>query len=88
MYLRDLGKWVFIDPQYALLLTYNGRPLNAVELQHCIASDLNFEILNPNQTITKEAYKDWVGPYLYYFTTTLKGERITIWDRIAGIKSS
>jgi hypothetical protein len=86
VYLNDLKKWILIDPQYDIITTYNGNPLNAVELQNCIANHLNFEILNPNQTITKEAYKQWIGPYLYYFTTTLKGEPIEIWDRIVGNK--
>lgn len=86
VYLKDLKKWVFIDPQYDIITTYNGNPLNAIELQKCISNNLNFEILNPNQTITKEEYTKWIGPYLYYFTTTLKGERIEIWDRIVGNK--
>ncbi|MEW5675458.1 transglutaminase-like domain-containing protein [Flavobacterium enshiense] len=86
VYLNDLKKWVFIDPQYDIITTYKGNPLNAVELQHCISRNLNFEILNPNQTITREEYKKWIGPYLYYFTTTLKGEKIEIWDRLIGNK--
>lgn len=86
VYRQDLKKWVFIDPQYDLITTYNDVPLNAVELQNCIANDLDFEILNPNQTITKEEYEKWIGPYLYYFSTTIKGEPIGIWDRIIGNK--
>ncbi|MBK6979277.1 MAG: hypothetical protein IPH28_21115 [Cytophagaceae bacterium] len=80
------GSGFLIDPQYDIITTYNGIPLNAVELQNCIANNLNFEIINPNKTITKSEYKDWIGPYLYYFSTTIKGERIEIWDRIVGNK--
>lgn len=86
VFLKDARKWVLIDPQYDIITTYNGIPLNAVELQNCIANNLNFEIINPNKTITKSEYKDWIGPYLFYFSTTIKGERIEIWDRIVGNK--
>ena len=84
VYLHDIKKWVFIDPQFDVITTYKNIPLNAVELQNCIAKNLNFEILNPNKTITKEEYKNWIGPYLYYFSTTIKGENIGIWDRLVG----
>ena len=86
IYLRDVKKWIMIDPQYDIITTYEGKPLNAVELQYCIANNLDFEIINPNKTITKTEYLNWIGPYLYYFTTTIKGERIEIWDRIVGNK--
>ncbi len=86
VYLSDAKKWVLIDPQYDIITIHNGKPLNAVELQYCIVNNLDFEIINPNKTITKVEYMKWIGPYLYYFTTTLKGERIEIWDRIVGNK--
>lgn len=86
VYINDLNKWVLIDPQYDVITVYNGTPLNAVELQDCISNNLSFEILNPNRTITREEYTTWIGPYLYYFTTTLKGESIGVWDRIIGNK--
>ena len=86
VYLPDLKKWVFIDPQYDVITISNGIPLNAVELQNCIANQINFDILNPNHTISKDEYIQWIGPYLYYFNTTLRGERISIWDRLIGNK--
>ncbi len=86
VYLQDLQKWVMIDPQFALIPVYEGVPLSAVELQECIANKMDFEILNPNNTTTKEKYEQWVGPYLYYFSTTLTGERVSIKDRILGNK--
>lgn len=86
VYISDLSKWVLIDPQWDVIIISDGKPLNAIELQNCIANNVNFEILNPNQTITKEEYEKWIGPYLYYFTTTLRGERIEIIDRIIGSK--
>lgn len=86
VYLKDLKKWVFIDPQYDIITTYNGNPLNAIELQRCLSNNLSYDIINPNKTISKEEYQKWIGPYLYYFMTSLKGERIGIWDRIVGNK--
>ena len=46
VYIKDLQKWVMGDPQFALNPTYQGIPLNAVELQNCIAQNKEFEILN------------------------------------------
>jgi hypothetical protein len=86
VYLDDLKKWIFIDPQHDVITTYNGVPLNAVELQHCIANNLDFEMLNPNQTISKEEYKKWIGPYLYYFYVPINGQKIGMWDRVIGNK--
>ena len=86
VYLEDIGKWVFIDPQFDVITVRNGIPLNAVELQQVIAGNTHFDILNPNQTITKEEYIKWIGPYLYYFYTSINGQRISVWDRIVGNK--
>ena len=68
------------------MTTYNPIPLNAVELQYCIVNNLDFELFNPNQTISKEDYKKWIGPYLYYFYVTINEQKIGIWDRIIGNK--
>ncbi|MDH5367938.1 MAG: transglutaminase-like domain-containing protein [Cyclobacteriaceae bacterium] len=86
VYLEDLKKWVFIDPQYDVITTSGGIPLNAVELQYHIANNKDFELINPNKTITKEEYIKWIGPYLYYFYITINGQKVEIWDRIIGNK--
>lgn len=86
VYLNDLQKWVMIDPQYDVILTRNGIPLNAVELQSAIAAKEPVELINPNSTITKEEYLDWVGPYLYYFTTSLNKGPVSITDRLLSRK--
>lgn len=86
VYLKDLKKWVLIDPQYDVITSYQGVPLNTVELQERIAGKKDFDIINPNNTISKEAYIQWIGPYLYYFYTTIDGQTISIWDRIIGNK--
>ncbi len=86
VYLQDLKKWVFIDPQYDVITTYQGVPLNAVELQRCIALKQSFDLINPNQTITREAYTQWISPYLYYFYVGINGQSISHWDRVVGNK--
>jgi hypothetical protein len=86
VYLKDLKKWVLIDPQYDVITMKDNVPLNAVELQSCIANNLNFDIINPNRTTTKEEYEKWIGPYLYYLYVTINGQSVGVWDRIAGNK--
>ncbi len=86
VYLPDLRKWVFLDPQYDVITTRNGVPLHAVELQEIIARGDDFELVNPNMTVTPDEYRKWIGPYLYYFYVTIPGESISLWDRIAGNK--
>lgn len=86
VYIADISKWVFIDPQYDVITVRNGVPMNAVELQACIAESRDFELLNPNNSINKEDYKQWIAPYLYYFTVSLQKGPTTVWDRIVGNK--
>tara|TARA_R110000751_G_scaffold252930_1_gene352545 strand:- start:429 stop:1319 length:891 start_codon:yes stop_codon:yes gene_type:complete len=86
VYIPDLNKWIFIDPQYDVIATENGVPLNAVELQEVIANKKPFEIINPNKVIGKEEYIDWIGPYLYYFYVSLNKGKVSILDRIIGSK--
>ena len=81
-----MNKWIFIDPQYDVIATENGVPLNAVELQEVIANKKPFEIINPNKVIGKEEYIDWIGPYLYYFYVSLNKGKVSILDRIIGSK--
>jgi len=86
VYIPDLKKWVFIDPQYDIIAIANGIPLNAVELQKVIAYNEPFEIVNPNNVIGKADYVDWIGPYLYYFYISLNEGKVSIFDRIIGNK--
>jgi len=86
VYISDLNKWIFIDPQYDIIVTKNGQPLNAVEFQKAIAYKEPINIINPNKVIGKEEYLDWIGPYLFYFYTSLNKGKVTIWDRIIGNK--
>ncbi len=86
VFIPDLKKWIFIDPQYDIMVTENGLPLNAVELQKAIANKELIEIINPNKVIEKEEYIEWIGPYLYYFYTSLNKGKVSVWDRIIGNK--
>ncbi len=86
VYISDLKKWIFIDPQYDIIVTKNGLPLNTVEFQKAIAFNEPITIVNPNKVIEKEDYLTWVGPYLFYFYTSLNKGQISIWDRIIGTK--
>ncbi|MCL7987186.1 transglutaminase-like domain-containing protein [Sphingobacterium sp. lm-10] len=86
VYMTDLQKWVFIDPQYDAIIIHKGVPMNAIELQACLVNGDDFELLNPNSLISKEDYKSWIAPYLYYFTVSLQKGPTTVWDRIVGNK--
>ena len=86
IYLKDLKKWFFLDPQYDVMVFKNGIPLNLVEFQHAIIDHEKIEIVNPSKEISDKDYIDWISPYLFYFTVSLKKGKISIWDRIIGSK--
>ncbi|WNB18598.1 transglutaminase-like domain-containing protein [Marivirga arenosa] len=88
VYIADLKKWMYFDPQFGVIPIVNGEPLNAIELQYRIKNKLDFDLINPNKTTTKEDYIKWIGPYLYYFTVNLNQGGIGIWDRVVGNKKS
>jgi len=66
VFLNDLNKWVFIDPQWDAMPVLNGIPLNAVEFQKAIANDFG-DLEIKSSMVSKRRYIDWVYPYLYYF---------------------
>jgi hypothetical protein len=66
-YLRDLKKWVFLDPQEDIMPFLHGKPLNAVELQQILTTHYDKVELRSLSAISKPAYVDFVYPYLYYF---------------------
>jgi hypothetical protein len=71
VYLTNLNKWVFIDPQFNVIPTMDGKPLNAVEFQNAIVNNLdNLKLINLHGEISTEIsdnYIDWVAKYLFYF---------------------
>jgi hypothetical protein len=71
VYSEELDKWIFIDPQFNIMPTLNGNPLNGVEFQKEIYNkNVNLKLINKQGEISKEEtenYIKWVGKYLFYF---------------------
>jgi hypothetical protein len=71
VYLQEFNKWIFIDPQWNILVSKNGIPLNGIELQQAIVSkDNSIEFMNKNGLLSeneKSRYVKWIGKYLFYF---------------------
>lgn len=67
VYLRDQGKWVFVDPQEDVMPYLNGVPLNAVEFQQAVTKHWDKVELRSISAVDKMAYLNFVYPYLYYF---------------------
>ena len=71
VYSKELDKWIFIDPQFNIIPTLNGHPLNGVEFQKEIFSkNAGLKLINKQGELTKEDsenYIKWVGKYLFYF---------------------
>lgn len=70
-YSEELDKWIFIDPQFNIIPTLNGYPLNGVEFQKEIFNkNDNLKLINKQGELTKvdsENYIKWIGKYLFYF---------------------
>lgn len=70
-YSQDFSKWIFIDPQFDIMPTLNGIPLNAVEFQKALISEKqNIELVNLKGKVEQkrsEFYLNWIGKYLYFF---------------------
>jgi len=71
VYSKELDKWIFIDPQFNIIPTLNGYPLNGVEFQKEIFNkNAELKLINKQGELTKEDsdnYIKWVGKYLFYF---------------------
>lgn len=71
VYSTVLNKWIFIDPQFNVIPTLNGEPLNAVEFQKAILNDRdNLKLVNLKGEVAAEVsenYTNWVAKYLFYF---------------------
>jgi hypothetical protein len=71
VYSKELDKWIFIDPQFNIMPTLNGIPLNGVEFQNEIYNkNVNLKLINKQGEISKEEaqkYIKWIGKYLFYF---------------------
>ena len=71
VYSEELGKWIYIDPQFNILPTLNGTPLNGVEFREAIFNeDPNLKLINNQGEVGEEDSKNyikWIGKYLFYF---------------------
>lgn len=82
VYLPDLNKWFFIDPQFDIMVKEDGIPINAVELRQAIIEGNEIEIINPHTVLDSEEYLEWIGHYLFYFITDLNRGPVKCWDII------
>jgi len=73
VYSQRNSQWIFIDPQFDVMPTLKGIPLNAVEFQKAILNQRHdIELVNSKGKIEKassETYINWIGKYLYFFDT-------------------
>lgn len=72
-YIRDLGKWVFIDGQWGMIPMMDEMPLNAVQLSEVLGHperyDRPVEFMSFQEN-TAQGYAEWIGEYLYFFDVT------------------
>ncbi|PKO95353.1 MAG: hypothetical protein CVU12_10425 [Bacteroidetes bacterium HGW-Bacteroidetes-7] len=71
VYSKELGKWIFMDPQMNIIPVLNGMPLNGVEFQKEIYSkNPELKLVNKQGELNSEdrkSYIKWIGKYLFYF---------------------
>ncbi len=70
-YSKELGKWIFMDPQMNIIPVINGVPLNGVEFQREIYNkNPELKLINKQGELISEDkrnYIKWIGKYLFYF---------------------
>lgn len=70
-YSKELGKWIFMDPQMNIIPVINGVPLNGVEFQREIYNkNPELKLINKQGELNSEDkrnYIKWIGKYLFYF---------------------
>lgn len=67
VFLNDLQKWIFVDPQWNAMPMINNIPLNAVEFQKAISKNYSDLLIKPLSEVPKSFFCYWIFPYLYYF---------------------
>ena len=70
VYLRDVGKWVFLDGQFDIVPTLDGEPLSAYEFGQAIRTRPGDVVLvdadGPVSDKRRRRYLRFVTPYLYH----------------------
>jgi len=85
VWLDQLGKWAFADPQLNVMPVLQGTPLNAVEFQDALARrdpDLSIESVPAKTSIEIDDYEGFIARYLYYFDFSLRQRFDPITDRM------
>jgi len=70
-YLRDIKKWVFVDPQWDVIPCVDGTPINAVEFQKALSENRKDLKILSSSVKNAKSYFRWIAPYLYYFEVKL-----------------
>ncbi|MFP4690337.1 MAG: transglutaminase-like domain-containing protein [Bacteroidales bacterium] len=73
VYIRELKRWVMMDPQSDLVAFSEGQPLSAMELRKAIdTAPTEIEVLFKGEWGSENLLKqviNWYSPYLYFFDT-------------------
>jgi hypothetical protein len=68
VYLNDIKKWAFIDPQFNIMVELDNTPLNALELQKNIVNNYDKLIIKSlSSDYDKDSYLAWIYEYLFHF---------------------
>jgi Transglutaminase-like superfamily len=59
-------RWLFVDPQFDMIVTQGAEPLSAVELQSALALNEPLEF-RTSTSIEPARYASIIRPYLFYF---------------------
>lgn len=86
VYIKDINKWIFLDPKFDIMVSKDGIPMNAVEFQQALINQDELEVSNPVEKISSEEYLEWISQYLFCFTISLNKGAISVWDRVFGVK--
>ncbi len=80
VYSEELGKWIYMDPQFNIMPTLYGTPLNGVEFQKAIEGrNPGLKLVSKQGELSDEdarSYIKWVGKYLFYFDVLFDQETL------------
>lgn len=68
VFLKDMNKWIMVDPQMDAIPYSEGKPLNAVEFQRAMTEKKDLVIESGDPEFIQGQYEGWIYPYLYYFS--------------------
>lgn len=68
VFLKDMKKWIMVDPQMDAIPFSEGVPLNAVEFQKVMTDKKELTVESSDPEFSQAQYEAWIYPYLYYFS--------------------